>query len=86
MLDQWGHVIGIVNAKVDTVKMYSQTKQLIRDVGFGISTAAILRFLDEPGRRTASTPSARRSTPSSSSTARGPSSSGSAAGADARRR
>ena len=49
MLDQWGHVIGIVNAKVDTVKMYSQTKQLIRDVGFGISTAAILRFLDETG-------------------------------------
>lgn len=49
MLDQWGHVIGIVNAKVDTVKLYSQTKQLIRDVGFGISTAAILRFLDETG-------------------------------------
>jgi serine protease Do len=49
MLDQWGHVIGIVNAKVDTVKLYSQTKQLIRDVGFGISTSAILRFLDETG-------------------------------------
>lgn len=49
MLDQWGHVIGIVNAKVDTVKLYSQTKQLIRDVGFGISAAAVLRFLDETG-------------------------------------
>jgi S1-C subfamily serine protease len=49
MLDQAGHVIGIVNAKVDTVKLYSLTKQLIRDVGFGISTAAILRFLDETG-------------------------------------
>jgi serine protease Do len=49
VLDQWGNVVGIVNAKVDTVKIYSQTKQLIRDVGFAISTSAILRFLDETG-------------------------------------
>jgi serine protease Do len=49
VLDQWGNVVAIVNAKVDTVKIYSQTKQLIRDVGFAITTPAILRFLDETG-------------------------------------
>lgn len=49
VLDHWGNVIGIVNAKVDTVKIYSQTKQLIRDVGFAISSSAILRFLDQTG-------------------------------------
>jgi serine protease Do len=49
VLDQWGNVIAIVNAKVDTVKIYSQTKQLIRDVGFAITTPAILRFLDQTG-------------------------------------
>jgi S1-C subfamily serine protease len=49
VLDQWGNVVAIVNAKVDTVKLYSQTKQLIRDVGFAITTPAILRFLDETG-------------------------------------
>lgn len=49
VLDQWGNVVAIVNAKIDTVKIYSQSKQLIRDVGFGITTPAILRFLDETG-------------------------------------
>jgi serine protease Do len=49
VLDQWGNVIAIVNAKIDTVKVYSQTKQLIRNVGFAITTPAILRFLDETG-------------------------------------
>lgn len=49
VLDQWGNVVAIVNAKVDTVKIYSQTKQLIRNVGFAITTPAILRFLDETG-------------------------------------
>lgn len=47
VLDQRGNVVAIVNAKVDTVKIYSQTKQLIRNVGFAITTPAILRFLDE---------------------------------------
>jgi serine protease Do len=49
VLDQWGNVVAIVNAKVDTVKIYSQSKQLIRNVGFAITTPAILRFLDETG-------------------------------------
>ncbi|HEX2114842.1 MAG TPA: serine protease [Alphaproteobacteria bacterium] len=49
VLDQWGNVVAIVNAKIDTVKIYSQTKQLIRNLGFAITTPAILRFLDQTG-------------------------------------
>jgi serine protease Do len=49
VLDQWGNVVAIVNAKVDTVKIYSQSKQLIRNIGFAITTPAILRFLDGTG-------------------------------------
>ena len=49
VLDQWGNVVAVVNAKIDTVKIYSQTKQLIRNVGFAITTPAVLRFLDETG-------------------------------------
>lgn len=47
VLDQQGNVVAIVNAKIDTVKNYNQTKQLVRDLGFAIPTTAILRFLDE---------------------------------------
>jgi serine protease Do len=46
LLDQWGNVVGVINAKINTVKVYNETKQLIRDVGFAISTPAVLRFLD----------------------------------------
>jgi serine protease Do len=49
VLDQRGNVVAIVNAKIDTVKIYSQSKQLIRNIGFAITTPAILRFLDETG-------------------------------------
>lgn len=47
LLDQWGNVVGVINAKINTVKVYNETKQLIRDVGFAISTPAVLRFLDQ---------------------------------------
>jgi serine protease Do len=49
VLDQWGNVVGIVHAKIDTVKNYNETKQVVRNVGFAIRTAAILRFLDKTG-------------------------------------
>jgi S1-C subfamily serine protease len=49
VLDQWGNVVAIVNAKIDTVKNYNKTKQVVRNLGFAISTSAILRFLDETG-------------------------------------
>lgn len=49
VLDQWGNVVAIVNAKIDTVKNYNQTKQLIRNLGFAIPAPAILHFLDETG-------------------------------------
>jgi S1-C subfamily serine protease len=49
VLDQRGNVVAIVNAKIDTVKNYTQTKQLVRNLGFAIPTPAILRFLDETG-------------------------------------
>ncbi len=49
VLDQWGNVIGIIHAKIDTVKNYNETKQLIRNVGFAIGTPAVLRFLDKTG-------------------------------------
>lgn len=49
LLDQWGNVIGIINAKINTVKVYQETKRLIRNVGFAIPTPAILRFLDQTG-------------------------------------
>jgi S1-C subfamily serine protease len=49
VLDQQGNVVAIVNAKIDTVKNYNQTKQVVRNLGFAIPTQAILRFLDETG-------------------------------------
>lgn len=49
VLDQWGNVIGIIHAKIDTVKNYSETKQVVRNVGFAIGTPAVLRFLDKTG-------------------------------------
>lgn len=49
VLDQWGNVVGIIHAKIDTVKNYNETKQVVRNVGFAIGTPAILRFLDKTG-------------------------------------
>ena len=49
VLDQWGNVVGVIHAKIDTVKNYAETKQVIRNVGFAISTPAVLRFLDRTG-------------------------------------
>jgi hypothetical protein len=42
-------VIGIVHAKIDTVKNYHETKQVVRNIGFAIGTPAVLRFLDKTG-------------------------------------
>ncbi len=49
VLDDRGQVIGIVSAKLNTVKVYQATGQLIRDIGFAISNSTVLPFLAEHG-------------------------------------
>ncbi len=45
LLDGGGLVIGVVFAKIDTVKTYQATGRVVRDVGFAISNQAVARFL-----------------------------------------
>ena len=45
VLDGGGRVIGIVSAKVDTPRVYAETKRVVRDVGVAISEAAILDMM-----------------------------------------
>lgn len=45
VLDGGGLVIGIISAKVDTPRVYAETKRVIRDVGVAISEAAILDMM-----------------------------------------
>ena len=49
VLDDRGQVIGVISAKLNTVKVYQATGQLIRDVGFAIANSTVLPFLDEHG-------------------------------------
>jgi S1-C subfamily serine protease len=49
VLDDRGQVIGVISAKLNTVKVYQATGQLIRDVGFAIANSTVLAFLDEHG-------------------------------------
>jgi S1-C subfamily serine protease len=46
LLDDTGLVIGVVFAKVDSVKVYQKTGQLVREVGYAISVPALIDFLD----------------------------------------
>lgn len=45
LLDQFGNVLGVVYATVDTPKTYAATHKLITDVGVAVSYSAALRFL-----------------------------------------
>ena len=49
VLDDRGQVIGVISAKLNTVKVYQATGQLIRDIGFAISNSTVLPFLAEHG-------------------------------------
>jgi serine protease Do len=49
LLDQSGHVVGLVDAMIDTPKLYRATGRMITATGIAISHAAVLRFLDEKG-------------------------------------
>jgi serine protease Do len=46
VLDDRGQVIGVISSKLNTVKVYQATGQLIRDIGFAISNSTVLPFLD----------------------------------------
>jgi serine protease Do len=45
LLDRAGEVVGIVNATVDTPRVYRATGKRVTDVGIAISYSAVLRFL-----------------------------------------
>lgn len=45
VIDPNGQVIGVVNAKLDTVKVYRKTGEVVRGIGFAIAAPSVLRFL-----------------------------------------
>ena len=47
VLDKGGRVLGVVFAKINSVKIYEKTGNLIRNVGFAISNRTVLRFLKD---------------------------------------
>jgi S1-C subfamily serine protease len=47
VLDERGQVVGVVNAKIDTVRVYQRTGQTIDNVGFAIATGPVLAFLKQ---------------------------------------
>lgn len=49
VLDAQGLVIGIMNAKLDTVSVYKQTGKTIDNVGFAIANGPIFEFLGQHG-------------------------------------
>lgn len=49
VLDERGQVVGVVNAKIDTVRVYQRTGQTIDNVGFAIATGPVLDFLRQSG-------------------------------------
>lgn len=49
VLDERGQVVGVVNAKIDTVRVYQRTGQTIDNVGFAIATDPVLEFLTRNG-------------------------------------
>jgi serine protease Do len=46
VLDDNGLVVGVVFAKIDSVKVHQATGTLVRNIGYGISNAAVMRFLE----------------------------------------
>jgi len=49
VLDEYGQVVGVVTAKIDTVAVYKSTGQDIQKVGFAIATGPVLEFLRQSG-------------------------------------
>ncbi|HEY0338158.1 MAG TPA: serine protease [Burkholderiales bacterium] len=49
VLDEYGQVVGLVTAKIDTVAVYKRTGQDIQKVGFAIATGPVLEFLRQSG-------------------------------------
>lgn len=49
VLDEYGQVVGVVTAKIDTVAVYKRTGQDIQKVGFAIATGPVLEFLRQSG-------------------------------------
>jgi serine protease Do len=49
VLDEYGHVIGVVTAKIDTVRVYQRTGQDIQKIGFAIATGPVSDFLRQSG-------------------------------------
>ena len=46
LLDQQGNVIGVVFAKIDTLRVAKRTGATIRDIGLALPTKLVLAFLD----------------------------------------
>jgi S1-C subfamily serine protease len=62
LLDEAGHVIGVVFAKVDTPGVYKRTGKVVRDIGYAIPSRLVQVFLAAKGvpqSRSASTPTSR---------------------------
>jgi S1-C subfamily serine protease len=49
VLDEYGQVVGVVTAKVDTVRVYQRTGQDIQNVGLAIAAGPVLEFLRQNG-------------------------------------
>lgn len=46
VIDESGRVIGVITAKIDTVSTFKQTGKVVRDVGYAVSNAVVLGFLE----------------------------------------
>jgi S1-C subfamily serine protease len=49
VLDEYGKVVGVVTAQIDTVQVYQRTGQLVQKVGFAVATGPVLEFLRQSG-------------------------------------
>jgi serine protease Do len=49
VLDEYGQVVGVVTARIDTVGVYQRTGQDIEKVGFAIATGPVVEFLRQSG-------------------------------------
>jgi serine protease Do len=55
VLDERGQVVGVVTAKIDTVRVYQRTGKVVENVGFAIATGPVLQFLRKSGIQPAET-------------------------------
>ena len=49
VLDQTGAVIGVIFAETNTPKIYRETGQVVKDIGFAVRNAVVLDFLGRHG-------------------------------------